>query len=439
MANAGTDPIANLGFEDAGAYAGSAKWWTLSSNAGWLSFAFASTEQPATIEVDPTIDTWTGTNAVVTADDVVAPNGEVTGAKLEDDGTNGLHQVAFSIDVVEDSEYVFGVWLRAGDLPYAGFRVGSGTDHVEVIFDLRLGMVTAYTESDTGFDSSSYRVVAGRGPWKFYMIAFKPTADATIDVSINTSVNGLQFGYSGSSEYVYAWQPRVVVGSLGSSESMGSWLPDYEFELGLANSAEAFFDNGTIDDEPFDGFETTWGTLNLVEFVWDAFVAMFDVGANAFDAMSWYTAVYTFAGTDALFDGNAWELFGWPTFYELGWGPPFFIDADALFDAGVGMQYAEDFEEFQADVYATTDATLDTLNATAHGLADGTIVYVLVDSGNAFPEGLMTTLQYEVMASAPNSFQLSTDGGITPINITTNSTCIVRGDPATQWTGAEAY
>lgn len=437
MASAGTDPIINLGFETAGAFVGGAKNWSLSSGASWLHAGFITEDQPAGIVVAPSIDSWNWSDALVNAGVIAAPNGSNDGDSLEDVAINGLHQVDSPIDVLAGERYVLSAWLRAGDLAHGGFRVGSGGDFVEVLFDLRTGNVTAYTENCAGISASSYRVVAGRGAWKLYAIAFEADTDATLTVSINTSPNGVQFGYIGAGEFIYVWQPRVILGSCTSVESWDSWVNGYAFSLGVSNSIEAFFDTETAVDDPYESFEKVWSATHYTEFVWNAFVAMFDVASNAFDAMSWATFVTTFSGVTALFNAglNAQEDYesGWETFV-YAWGDV--VESVAQFDDS--SDNFEDFEQFQADVTMTSSASANTLNATLHGLTDGTLVWVVGYPGSAMPGGLSHVIQYEVINAAPNTLQLATDG-VTPIDITTDSTCIVRGDPLTQWTGAEVF
>jgi hypothetical protein len=89
---------------------------------------------------------WTKTSAVVTTNQILAPDGSLTADKLIDTAVSGNHIIQRSISSVADTTYTWSIFVKAGERKFARIQIGSFAAQVAsnvVNIDLTTGAFTA--------------------------------------------------------------------------------------------------------------------------------------------------------------------------------------------------------------------------------------------------------------------------------------------------------
>ena len=153
---------------------------------------------------------WPKTEATITTDTIVAPDGTAFGDKLVANTVNGVHLVAVPINVTSGTAYTFSFYAKAGEYQFAGLlfaAAGFGTNTVDV-FNLSTGAVSTNasgTASIVSVGNGWYRCSATR--------TASATAASTFQIRASSDSVGSSFagnGYSG----IFIWGAQLNTGSV---------------------------------------------------------------------------------------------------------------------------------------------------------------------------------------------------------------------------------
>jgi hypothetical protein len=230
---------------------------------------------------------WTKSNATITANTVVAPDGALTGDKLVENTTNSAHEISQSVSFVSGTSYTFTVFAKAAErsfvrLAFPSNAFGAG---VAAFFNLTTGAVATIS---AGTPTTSITPV-GNG-WFRCSIAKSATVSTSGSVTVlcpnaDNTLTYLGDGYSG----IYIWGAQLEAGSFATSyiptvasqmtrsadsasmtgTNFSSWYRADEgtsfvsYRLaGLKNNARIFaFDDGTANN--FHSLATVGGGSTL--------------------------------------------------------------------------------------------------------------------------------------------------------------------------------
>jgi hypothetical protein len=148
---------------------------------------------------------WTKTNATVTANSSVAPDGTTTADLLVADTANAQHRVNFTTTVAAGT-YTFSAYIKAGGYNFAWIRIGANGGYVNL------------TNGDVTFVSVGYSLIATAAGNGWYRIALTGAAALNDIVRINVldSAAGTDFSGNGTSG-ILVWGAQLEVGSTAST------------------------------------------------------------------------------------------------------------------------------------------------------------------------------------------------------------------------------
>jgi hypothetical protein len=231
---------------------------------------------------------WTKTNATVTSNTIVAPDGTLTGDKLVEDSTLNTHTVqGATITTTSGTAYTLSVYLKAGGRNFAqvvGGWVGGGT---AAIFNLTSGTVVSTL-------SATASITAVGNGW--YKCTITSTATNTNGSTfIRPSTDGVITSYTGDGfSGLYVWGAQLEAGAFATSyiptvASQVTRSPDAASMTGTNFSSWYRADEGTLYAEA-SGQGSNYASI-------------FDInatsgGADPSIALQWYAADingYTYA------------------------------------------------------------------------------------------------------------------------------------------------
>jgi hypothetical protein len=444
----------NLGFETAGAGAGNAQGWSILSRSDSRLVCMFMTEPQIFGPINPPNDpqaAWPDqTNVLVTNNDIAAPDGTMTAAKVRDDAVNGLHWVnSRSIPTtIPAGTYHFGAFFKGGTHGCFGPRMSLNGNVFKVCPDISSGnanqieFVSAPAGSVSAVNGSMVDLGTG---WLLVTMSIKVDTDTPNCFSgfalYSNAITGTD-SYAGALEYDYIWNQFVYNGDLADVEAFDGWFASYLYGITIGvNGLRVAWDNGTVVTSGFEGFEGGWGNTPFlvavtgVDAVWNATADTIEAFEREWDNNDHYMLTISGGVAMTVVDTGAVEAFedGWS---NDAWAASLPGPVTGTF-SGVGDTF-DGFEHVRPDREYTADFTTDTLTSSAHGFVNGDVI-LFVNVGGAFPGGLIGTLEYAVMNVAANTFQVTITGGPPAFNITDNGTGtqIARGSPRGYWNGPD--
>jgi hypothetical protein len=167
-----------------------------------------------------TFDSQTVTNATVFSNAIIAPDGTLTGAMIQDNSTNGQHGVLRTYSVTNGVTYTNSVYLKMGTQRYVSLLYPTATSTaLWATFDLLNGTITGAfnnTATITPVGNGWYRVTgttgAGASAAAVLWLQFNSTG---VNPSWPTTTQPA--AYAGIGSYFYAWGLQGEAGAFPSS------------------------------------------------------------------------------------------------------------------------------------------------------------------------------------------------------------------------------
>jgi hypothetical protein len=166
---------------------------------------------------------WIKSNASITANQIVAPDGTLT-ADLFNEGTaTGAHYVYNTASLTSGTVYTASVFLKAGTARYISVRAddttAGGSDWPWVTLDTQTGTISANTSvgssSVTAFAGGWYRVTVTWTCGGTGLNAFLIAGDNSATPPIASNVAGTS--YTGTSQTFYLWGAQVEAAAFASA------------------------------------------------------------------------------------------------------------------------------------------------------------------------------------------------------------------------------
>jgi hypothetical protein len=195
---------------------------------------------------------WTKTNLTVTADTIVAPDGNTTGDVLFETAITGLHQITRSASVVVGNNYNFSFY----------FQPINGREFIRVTFGTQLNSALCFIDMsngnitlNTGFNSISVTSVSGG----WYLVDMNITATGTSTPNMVVSLS--QTAFTGGVTYLGDVTKGVSIWGLQVTQST-TILP-YEKTVVAPSNGNAIRVRRTSDNTDQDfGFDSS-GNLDV--------------------------------------------------------------------------------------------------------------------------------------------------------------------------------
>jgi hypothetical protein len=142
---------------------------------------------------------WTKTNATVTANAAVAPDGATTADLLLDNTTNDIHRIFNSFSATSGAAYTMSLFIKAGtSTRNVGLLFGSGFGEKAAIFNPATGAIVAFTSGVTA------SIQAFSNGW--YRAIMTATSDATTSATAQIYIcESAAVGYVGNGTGHYIW------------------------------------------------------------------------------------------------------------------------------------------------------------------------------------------------------------------------------------------
>jgi len=203
---------------------------------------------------------WTKSNATVTSNTVIAPDGTQTASKLVEDTSTSVHRIFpnNAITVVSGTTYAYSGFLKAGERTIAQI---TDNDSVGATFDLSSGTVTS-----TGSGVTATITLVGNGWYRCVMIRAAGSVNgrlAVVLVSTGTTTSYTGNGFSG----IYIWGAQLEAGSFPTSyiPTVASQVTRSADSASIARASWFNISQGTFYAEVLAGKASTsggYGTTN---------------------------------------------------------------------------------------------------------------------------------------------------------------------------------
>jgi len=158
---------------------------------------------------------WTKTRSSITADDVVAPDGQTTADKLVEDGTaSNSHHMNQLFTATADTTQAFSVYVKGDERTFVSLQiVETGTGNfVEAFFNLTTGVVGTLNNDGTGTGAAGFIEDVGNG-WFRCTVTGTPNNSATaLDVRISLADADDSTTYNGDgTSGLHLWGGQVEI------------------------------------------------------------------------------------------------------------------------------------------------------------------------------------------------------------------------------------
>ena len=222
-----------------------------------------------------TAGVWGSTNATVTADTAVAPDGTTTADTVTDDTNSQAHVHAQNMVTVAGLVYTLSFFLKASTNNFAIVTLSSPTaqNYISAIVDLSTGAITQTSTGTSATFTSSSIASVGSG-WYRVVITGSCTAGFTraemglaLAATGNTIATNGRTTYTGTGTSVFAWGAQLEQRSAATAYTPTTTQPitNYIPQLLTAASGVARFDHNPTTFESL-GLEIEESRTNLVTY-----------------------------------------------------------------------------------------------------------------------------------------------------------------------------
>ncbi len=440
----------NLGFETSGGRAGlAASWSVYTKQIGYEIAGYAGTNllNPIVASIDLEDPSWTPVNAIVSNNELGAPNGSATANIIYDDTTNDVHGISLATGpFVADTSYTFGCYFKADSITYAALALYLGSSIAYAIFDIIDGRTLSFGSVSPIEAVSAVVVDVGNG-WFRVSISFTPTSEITSAYLTIAASSVSSIAYAGTDGKLQAWGAFFHEGVLENREQFEhGWLENEVLSATIDTSELATYETDFIAPAQVETFETRWNNYPLVDGISLAEAAVYDSAPEAAEDFEegWLSneSITQTIVSSALAEYNS--TLDSTEEFEMEWlsneniTQTIVSSTSASYD-GANAEAVEDFEEVLLDrEIVDVDASTDILTITAHGFVGTNVVYSL-NIGGAYPGGLYKTTPYWILVIDVDHVKLSKTQAGAAVDITSagEPNRYLRGDPSRYWNSGD--
>jgi hypothetical protein len=170
---------------------------------------------------------WTKSNATVSANAAVAPDGTSTADKLVEDTVNLTHE-ARQLVAVSAAPHTYSVYLKAGERSFAMLFVN--TLNVGTVFDLSNGT----TAGNAGFTAPTAASITSVGNGWYRCSITTTTTAASLSFRVYIMQNSTTYSYTGDgTSGIFLWGAQLEVGSTATTYTRnngGVYPPRFDYD-----------------------------------------------------------------------------------------------------------------------------------------------------------------------------------------------------------------
>jgi len=192
--------------------------FTRASTATYYGTQTAKAEENLVLQSQDLTTTWAATNVTVTANTQAAPDGTTTAETLDDDLTNGAHDVSQVVVTTSGLTYTLSAFLKNGTRQFAILACsGSTISYASAKFDLSAGTLGSTAGSGTGWSVVSSSITSVGNSWYRCTITFVVGTTTGNGVRIGMGTDGTTFTasqrglevYTGTDATIFAWGAQL--------------------------------------------------------------------------------------------------------------------------------------------------------------------------------------------------------------------------------------
>jgi hypothetical protein len=161
---------------------------------------------------------WTKTNTAISADATTDPIGGTTADKLQENTTNGYHNVStLGFTATVNNYYTYSVYLKSSERTFCNITLSdNATGEVYVVVDLSNGTIGSALGTGNWTNRSAAITNIGNGWYRVSVTAQKTVATVTnAVVNISLMQNSTTFIYAGTTgNGIFIWGAQLVDGIL---------------------------------------------------------------------------------------------------------------------------------------------------------------------------------------------------------------------------------
>jgi hypothetical protein len=225
-------------------------------------------EQRTNLVTDSTtFGSQTVTNCTVYSNAIVAPDGTITGAMIQDNSTNGQHGVLRTYSVTNTVIYTSTVYLKMGTQRYVSLVYPTATStRLWATFDLLNGTITG------SWSNAATITAVGNGWYRVSGVTNAgTTGSAYLELQFNSTGTNPSWptttqpaAYAGTGSYFYAWGMQGEAGTFPTSyiSTAGATATRaFDYPVISGSNFSSWFNNtaGTVYVEAMAGLNTATG------------------------------------------------------------------------------------------------------------------------------------------------------------------------------------